>query len=104
MLKFTIEGLKDRNGNAAQIGDLVRVTLPGARIDNNHWQIAGYNRLAHNQAIDIIAVLCCAASKGLMLKVVEILTPLKGSDPDIKTGVIFKFSSKKWTWEVLKQL
>jgi hypothetical protein len=90
-LKFSVDGLKDKSGNAAQIGDLIKVRLPEFK-DFGEFYLA---------QVDIIAQLHATASQGLMLIVKQVLTPneeLKDSDFKLVPGQIIKFKHVKWDW------
>jgi len=77
-VKFTVEGLTDKNGNVVNIGDIITVLLP-AKITGNKDKL-------------VSCVLYCTASNGLMISVVD--TSLKGR--------CFKFSAKWDFWRRIK--
>jgi hypothetical protein len=102
-LKFQVDGLKDKNGNPAQIGDLLKVVLPSIgtyKLDEFGDFVDG----VYAPQTEILARLHCIASQGLILIIEKILTPeseLKDSELELVVGQRIKFKYVKWNWLVL---
>ncbi len=103
---FKIIDFKDNKGNPVQVGDIIKVTLPEVEYIepyNGLSEGGGHEDFCFAPEVELLALLHCTASQGLVIKVTEILTPqfeLKNSDLKLNVGDRRKFKHSAWEWKL----